>query len=182
MATAWQVAGPCDVYVNVTGDGSAGSGAWVLLGHTTSEDMFRIAINRTARDRMTVASGDSPEQSVQTNQTASVSFVLAKWDDTVMDTLRERVVADASADGGVAVVGAVMVGGFGSQAACTIGVRIVPRLTGRPWWQFNTCLMRNEPEAVGPFGNETLLLGISVTAIPLPATNLLYTKGVTPIT
>ena len=183
MATAFQTAGPCDVWVNLTGDGSAGDGAWTLLGRTTSEDQFTIAINRMANDTKTVASGEAPEQSVQANQTASIAFVLAAWDQAVLDDLRTRVVNDtAGTDGGTATVGAVMVGGIGDQDPCTIGIRIVPRLDDRPWWQFDCCLLRGEPESIGRFGNQTLQIGIAATAIPYPATNLLYTKGTTPIT
>lgn len=173
MATSWSVAGPCDIYVNNSITNAGASGTWSLLGRTTNEEMAQITLTRYINETTTTASGGAPEQMVTQNQTATIAFVLATYDTTVLDALRDRLAGGSAA---IMDVGMPM---NDDTTPLIVGVRIVPRIAGRTQWEFPYCYMTGDAEGIGPHGNTPAKVGMTFKATPVPSTNRLYTKTTT---
>ena len=180
MAQDWVVSGPCNIYVNNTLAAAGTGGTWSSLGRTTNEDGAKIAINTGVHKTTTTASGMAAEQAVTNNQTATISFVLATIDAAVFTAMRARLngsIFSTPGTEGTAVVGLPMVGG---TTPCMVGVRIVPTIAGRKYYEFLFCLQDGDATQIGPFANQPVMHGITMNAIPNPSNNTLYSTGTTP--
>jgi len=162
MATTIQVPGPTVVYIG-------GS----VLGYSDNDTLPSITFTDHMREIKTVQSGEAPEEVVLTNTTARISVSLVKWDEAILTTLLET--QRGGGEVGNTVVGYRLIGEAAYSALSISSVSNAQDYT------FEVAYLMNDGVQDSQWGNRERVLTLNFTAIPNPATNLLYTyTGITP--
>lgn len=163
MATSIFVAGPTTITVNIGGTVS-------VLGYTDNDSLPQMTFTDNIHEIKTVASGAVPEEMVVTNTSAIITATLVKWDSTIFTNLITR----QRGQEGTPTVGRLLINGSG-----TFGVSIIPVASGKTSYTFSTCYLVGDAINHSNFGNVEQRLGLTFKAIPLPSTNVLFTKATT---
>lgn len=161
MAQTIQVAGPTMVVL----DGSD-------FGLSDNDNLPTISFNDAMHEVKTVSSGAAPEEIVLQNTTATITVTVVKWDEALLNTILEK--QRGAAVQGETVVGRRLVGGTPSTPVGMFSVEIAS-IGQTQKYEFTHCFIRPDGISDSQWGNRERTLSLTLTAIPNPADNVLYT-------
>lgn len=166
MSIAWQVAGPCELWVSTT------TSTPVLLGRTSNDDLVRFNRTRHHRIETDIATGAAPAQAIIANEQGLLTCTLVKWDSAVYDAILTRVnMQDPSASG--AKVGYPVITEVYGDGGWLV-VQVKPLIAGRKGIELECVLADGDSFVDSEFGNAARRLAVSLMAVPHPTTNIVY--------